>query len=564
MATHRTGHGEAIENDTAHATGMDTDLKDATFSHSSGLSKTSTESPKHLDEKHTETGGAPPVYDEEAGEGEGHLHVASAKELVTNVLHVDDDPTLNPWTFRMWFLGECMSRLGSGLRVLAQLWLIDIGGGLSLFGSVLATIYYFKPQTVFVSVIFLAVISYILGELMAKIIPTTGWIGRWFNPHKFNHKEHAAIVIMASAAANCALGTEVLAVQKLYYSASPNAGASIFLLFSSQLMGYGIAGLLRETLVYPTKMLYPINLPLNTLLETLHRDKKETSKRLKLFYIMFCVLFVWEVFPEYIMPLMTGVSIFCLAKRDSLVFTHLFGGSNGNEGLGLLSWCMDWQYIAGTQSPLWFPLQTLVNNLVGYLLCICVFMGIYYMNIWDAQNFPFLSQLLFSNSSNSTLYQQYNQTAVLDSNNILDPVALDQLGVPYFATTYASYILTTNLAITATFTHMFLWNYNDIKSAWSFASWSNVKRLVRPATWDYRFWRTETEETRSIENEADLDPHYRLMLVYKDAPNWWYGLILVSSVVVGLICIYQVNSTLPWWGFLIAIALSSICILFFG
>lgn len=111
---------------------------------------------------------------------------------------------------------------------------------------------------------------------------------------------------------------------------------------------------------------------------------------------------------------------------------------------------------------------------------------------------------------------------------------------------------------------MFLWNYNDIKSAWSFASWSNIKRLARPATWNYRFWRTETEDTRSIENEADLDPHYRLMLVYKDAPNWWYGLILVSSIVVGLVCIYQVDSTLPWWAFLIAIALSSICILFFG
>jgi hypothetical protein len=58
-----------------------------------------------------------------------------------------------------------------------------LGIGLSLFGSTLACIYYFKPQTVFVSVIFLAVISYVLGELMAAIIPKGGWIGRWFNPH---------------------------------------------------------------------------------------------------------------------------------------------------------------------------------------------------------------------------------------------------------------------------------------------------------------------------------------------------------------------------------------------
>lgn len=437
-----------------------------------------------------------------------------------------------------------------------------IGGGLSLFGSILATIYYFKPQTVFVSVIFLCIISYILGEAMAKIIPSTGFIGRWFNPHKFNHKEHAAIVIMSSAASTCALGTEVLAVQRLYYSNSPNAGASIFLLFSSQLLGYGIAGLMRRTLVFPTKMLFPINLPLNTLLETLHRDKKETSKRLKLFYWLFAALFVWEVLPEYMMPILTGVSVFCLAQRNSLVFTNLFGGSNGNEGLGLLSFCLDWQYIAGTVSPLWFPLQTLSNNLVGYLLCIAVFMGVYYTNRWRALDFPFLSQLLFSTDSNSTAYAQYNQTAILDENNVLDEKALGVLGIPYFATTYATYILSVNLAITATFTHMLLWNYNDIKSAWSFASAKNLKKLARLFSWNYKFWKTDG--VREDKDTADLDPHYRLMLAYDECPNWWYGSVLIASIVIGLVCTYSVKSTLPWWGFLIACGLSAICILFFG
>ena len=59
-------------------------------------------------------------------------------------------------------------------------------------------------------------------------------------------KENAFIVIMASAAANSALGTEVLAVQRLYYNTTPNPAASIFLLFSSQLLGYGMGGLLRS------------------------------------------------------------------------------------------------------------------------------------------------------------------------------------------------------------------------------------------------------------------------------------------------------------------------------
>ena len=84
---------------------MDVDVKDAGIAHSSSLSKTSTESPKHFDEKNVEAVAAP-AYEDEENQGDGHLHIASAEELVTNILHVDDDPNLNPWTFRMWFLGE--------------------------------------------------------------------------------------------------------------------------------------------------------------------------------------------------------------------------------------------------------------------------------------------------------------------------------------------------------------------------------------------------------------------------------------------------------------------------
>ena len=43
----------------------------------------------------------------------------------------------------------------------------------------------------------------------------------------FNKKENAFIVIMASAAANSALGTEVLAVQRMYYNFTPDPAAGI-------------------------------------------------------------------------------------------------------------------------------------------------------------------------------------------------------------------------------------------------------------------------------------------------------------------------------------------------
>jgi hypothetical protein len=33
----------------------------------------------------------------------------TARDLVGDILMVQDDPTVNPWTFRMWFIGIGMS-----------------------------------------------------------------------------------------------------------------------------------------------------------------------------------------------------------------------------------------------------------------------------------------------------------------------------------------------------------------------------------------------------------------------------------------------------------------------
>jgi hypothetical protein len=41
-------------------------------------------------------------------DGERHYTepAETPKDLITEVIHVTDDPSLNPWTFRVWFLGK--------------------------------------------------------------------------------------------------------------------------------------------------------------------------------------------------------------------------------------------------------------------------------------------------------------------------------------------------------------------------------------------------------------------------------------------------------------------------
>jgi len=47
-----------------------------------------------------------PAYVDDDGEEHYNVPAETAEDLVTEVIHVRDDPTLNPWTFRVWFLGR--------------------------------------------------------------------------------------------------------------------------------------------------------------------------------------------------------------------------------------------------------------------------------------------------------------------------------------------------------------------------------------------------------------------------------------------------------------------------
>jgi OPT family oligopeptide transporter len=414
---------------------------------------------------------------------------------------------------------------------------------------------------------FLTVLAFALGEGMAFFIPRWGPVGRFLNPGPFNKKEHAAAVLMASAASVSALSTEALAVQKLFYGGYPSAAAGVFITMSSQLIGYGMAGMMRGALLYPTKMFYPANLPITTVLETLHHDKVTgNSKRLRIFWFIFLALFIWEWFPEYIFPVLIGVSVFCLAKQDSLVFTNLFGGAQGNEGLGFLSISFDWNYIAGFGSPLWMPLQTLFNSFIGYLGCTILFMGLYYGNIWQSQNFPFLSQFLFDESSNSTNFVTYNTSTIFNSEFIIDNDAVDAQGIPFLTGSYIGYLITSNAGLTATFVHMFLWNYDEIKQGWAFVTKKNIMKLLNPST--YMFWRNggqrTEEEKQLLRDDPSIDPHYKVMLDYSEAPSSWYAAIFIASFITAITCLYVMHSTLPWWGLIIGLLLTAVCMLFFG
>ncbi|KAI9452586.1 OPT oligopeptide transporter protein-domain-containing protein [Russula earlei] len=456
------------------------------------------------------------------------------RDLVTHVIPVDDDPSLSPYTFRSIFIGT----------------------GLAAFGGAIAEMDYFKPQTIVFKTMVLAISSYMLGVSMQVVIPRSGWF-RYLNPCPFNKKENAFIVIMASAGATSAMATEVIAIQSLFYKIVPNKVASLFLVTSNQFLGYFIAGLMTPILVYPSKMLYPSVLPVVSTLGAFHEsraNKFTNHKQRRLFYIAVLAIFTWELFPEWIFPLLTGFSVFCLANPTSPDFTHLFGGTNGNEGLGFLSLSFDWQYISATWNPFAIPLRTQVSALIGYFFCIITLLAVYYNDFWSSKNLPFLSQDLFY--ENGTLY---NQTLILNDKHEIDPTLLANQGLPYYAATWVASFLAVNMGLAATFTHLLLWNRDDLRLAWSWMSRDSLKKMQDGFNW--RFWKPGKREAPA---DADIDPHYREMLKYREVPNAIYVISLLECFILAAAFLYKGSTMLPWWGLLVSVLLAAVFLLFFG
>ncbi|KAH8919014.1 OPT superfamily oligopeptide transporter [Atractiella rhizophila] len=442
--------------------------------------------------------------------------VETSEDWGYRLVSLADDPSAPVWTFRMWFIAI----------------------GLSCFGAVLSQIFAFRPQTVYVSQLFLQTFSYIMGRGLEYLLPgpegklfqtnDTAFF-RWLNPGKFNIKEHVATLIMAAAATHGALAINIFAADDLFYHFKPNVAIAIFTLLGSQLIGYGLAGIYRSFLVYPTHQVFPNLMPTIQMFDVLHRgaDSILQKKRLKFFWSLFCIALVWEWFPEYIAPTLTGISIFCLARQNSPWVTRIFGGAAGNEGLGLFAICLDWQYVGSGGSAygaLFQPIQTQLSLYVGVLICIISFCAVYANNVWKAQNFPFLSQLLFLENGSV-----FDQTTILTDKFELDEAKLAEVGLPWFSATQTVTAIGNSLSFGATVTHLILWYWKDIKDA-----------VIK-------------SRRGTIE-----DAHYEKMKVYKEVPYLWYVGLFVASLAIAFATCYTGHSQLPWWGLIVSVLFAAI------
>ncbi|CAA7257463.1 unnamed protein product [Cyclocybe aegerita] len=414
---------------------------------------------------------------------------------------------------------------------------IVLGTVFAGLGAALCQIYLFKPVQMSVSTVFLLLLTYTVGNAWAKFFPKASWVKdtrlevlvpifHFINPGPFSLKEHVVASLVSSTAASGSSAVQNFAVQRLYYDTNVAATTAVLATFSTACFGYGLVGLLRPLTVYPSEMVYWFNLPTVSVFQALHFDTAANVKRLRLFWTAFVGMFVYEIIPAYIFPLLNGVNIVCLATQKASqksvdIITNLFGGTDGNEGLGFLSLSFDWQYIGSGYMSL--PLIQQANSWIGYFFCYIVIMAIYYSNLWNSLAFPMLSSSIFS--SNGSIY---HQSAVFGTHFQLNQTALEEIGLPALTGSNAWSNLTQNLAIGGLIAHVIL------------------------------FWGPYAVDSFKLAyKRSQPDPHYQAMQKYKEAPWWWYIILLCLSFFAGLVVVLNGQTTLPWWSYIVALILGA-------
>eukprot|EP00253_Pinus_taeda_P001021 PITA_01021 len=418
-----------------------------------------------------------------------------------------DDPGIPVMTFRMWVLGILSCVILSFLN--------------QFFG--------YRREPLTITAISAQIVVLPLGQLMAATMTRKKFFtgSKWefsLNPGPFNMKEHVLITIFASAGAGSVQAIHIVNVVKIFYKKKLDFLVAFLIVMTTQILGFGWAGIFRKYLVEPAAMWWPANLVQVSL--ALHEEEerpKGSLTRNQFFVIVLICSFAYYVVPGYLFPMMTSLSWICWIFPKSVLAQQL---GSGLYGLGMGSIGIDWSTISSyLGSPLASPWFAVANMGIGFVIVMYVLMPLaYWFDLYDAKTFPIFSVDLFTSSG-----QDYNISKIVDSNFRLDLKAYDKYGTLHLSIFFALSYGVSFATLTATVVHVLLFHGREI-------------------------WHLSLSAFR----DQTVDVHTRLMRKYKQVPESWFTGIIVSTVALTMFtCQYYIDQLqLPWWRVLLGCAIA--------
>ncbi|XP_043716884.1 LOW QUALITY PROTEIN: oligopeptide transporter 7-like [Telopea speciosissima] len=401
--------------------------------------------------------------------------------------------------------------------------------------SFLNQFFWYRTEPLTITAISAQIAVVPLGHLMASTLTDRVFFkeSRWeftLNPGPFNVKEHVLITIFANSGAGTVYAIHIVTAVKVFYKEKFTFLVSIIVVITTQVLGFGWAGIFRRYLVEPAAMWWPANLVQVSLFRALH-EKEDTPKgrltRNQFFLIAFMCSFAYYIFPGYLFPMSTSMSWVCWAFPKSVLANQL---GSGLQGLGIGAMAFDWSTASSyLGSPLGSPWFATANIAVGFLILMYLIVPVsYWLNIYHAKTFPIFSSHLFTSSG-----QTYNISSINNSKFQIDLNAYKQNGPLYISTFFAISYGVGFAALTATIVHVLFFHGREI---------------------------LELSKSGLLKEKRKMDIHTRLMSKYKQVPQWWFICILLFNIVATLFACQYYNDQLqlPWWGVLLACFLAFI------
>ncbi|KAG6619729.1 hypothetical protein I3842_Q084900 [Carya illinoinensis] len=433
-------------------------------------------------------------------------------EQVRLTVSITDDPTLPCLTFRTWVLGITSC---AALAFLNQ-----------FFG--------YRQNALYISSVSAQILVLPVGKLMAVYLPEksvrvpgTKWRFS-LNPGPFNLKEHVLITIFANSGSSTVYAVGIITIVKAFYHRQIHPLAAMLLTQTTQLLGYGWAGVFRKFLVDSPYMWWPSNLVQVSLFRALHEVEirpKGGLTRLQFFLVVLASSFAYYIVPNYLFPSITALSFVCWIWKDSVTAQQI---GSGLQGLGVGSFALDWSTVAGfLGSPLATPGSAIINILVGFFITVYILIPIaYWTNSYEAKRFPIFSSHVFNADGG-----KYDVSVVLNETNF----QFNRQGYDGYSKIHLSIF--------------FVYTYG-LSFATLAATISHVALFHGRAIW---------QQTKVSFKDKFGDVHTRIMRKnYDPVPQWWFYTLLM--VVVGLSLLacegFGKQLQLPFWGILLAMLLA--------
>ncbi|KAJ7106285.1 OPT oligopeptide transporter protein-domain-containing protein, partial [Mycena epipterygia] len=443
------------------------------------------------------------VYDE--------LKVAAALMVINSpyaevraVVDNHDDPSVPASTFRTWVIGTIFVCIGGFINQFFSIRFPGIGVG---------------PNV--------AQICAVPVAKLMELLPTTEYTTfgySWsLNPGPFNAKEHMLITIMANvgfASPYRYAPPAIIWIQYLpLYFNQPWAlgfGYQILVALSTNLIGYGLAGLTRRFIVYPAHAIWyaphSCIIKYDILKQTINRpafhlNTKATVvngwrvSRLRWFFYCFGIMFCYYWLPDFMFQALSSFNWMTWISPKNVNLAVI----TGNFGLGLNPLpTLDWNQITVIVDPLISPFFV-SPRCAGMLtlFTLPVIAAIWYTNTWNTGYLPINTNTVFDTAS------FYNVTAVIGTNTLFNQTLYEEYSPAYLSASYAVMYGVFFATYTATLTHTLLYHRREIAHG----------------------FRSTLSRRKTSEMHADC--YVRIMENYTEVPEWQYFMVLVCAIALG-------------------------------